>query len=83
MVPGWRYKLGVGIVRILPGALQRRASIAAVRRYRRHKEVEHKNAVPSDPSGSLFLQPVYTALGTKHPNGRDVSPLLPAAGFGR
>jgi uncharacterized protein len=37
VVPGWRYKLGVGVVRILPGALQRYASVAAVRRYRRNK----------------------------------------------
>jgi short-subunit dehydrogenase len=37
VIPGWRYKLLAGLIRIVPAGLLRRVSIAAVRRYRRMK----------------------------------------------
>jgi short-subunit dehydrogenase len=37
VVPGWRYKLMVGLMRVTPGAVQRWSSIRLVRRYRRRK----------------------------------------------
>jgi short-subunit dehydrogenase len=38
VVPGWRYKLLVGLLRAMPNSLLRAGSIAAVRRYRRRKQ---------------------------------------------
>jgi short-subunit dehydrogenase len=38
VVPGWRYKLLVWTLRVLPGALIRRGSIRAAQRYRRPKK---------------------------------------------
>jgi short-subunit dehydrogenase len=37
VVPGWRYKLLLGVVKVLPGSMLRWATIRAVRRYRRKK----------------------------------------------
>lgn len=37
VVPGWRYKLLVAAMQLIPAALMRKVSIAAVRRYRRRK----------------------------------------------
>jgi hypothetical protein len=42
----------------------------------------NEKKVPSDPSVSLFYAPACTAR-TWHPQRGDVSPSLPAAGFGR
>ena len=38
VVPGWRYKLLVGGIKVLPSAVVRWATIRAVRRYRRKKQ---------------------------------------------
>jgi short-subunit dehydrogenase len=38
VVPGWRYKLAIGLLQVFPAGLRRYASIAAVRRYRRQKQ---------------------------------------------
>jgi hypothetical protein len=35
VIPGWRYKLVVAAMKAIPAVWMRRASIAAVRRYRR------------------------------------------------
>jgi short-subunit dehydrogenase len=37
VVPGWRYKLALGLLTLFPAGIRRRASIAAVRRYRKQK----------------------------------------------
>jgi short-subunit dehydrogenase len=37
VVPGWRYKLLVALLRLVPGALICRVSIALAQRYRRKK----------------------------------------------
>jgi short-subunit dehydrogenase len=37
VIPGWRYKLLVRLLKILPGPLLRRASVRASRRYKRPK----------------------------------------------
>src|SRR5215471_6579769 len=37
VIPGWRYKVLAGLIRMVPTGLMRRISIAAVRRYRRAK----------------------------------------------
>jgi len=37
VVPGWRYKLLVGIMRVIPSWLMRSTSIRAVRRYKQPK----------------------------------------------
>jgi short-subunit dehydrogenase len=37
VVPGWRYKLLVGAIRMLPASVLRWATIRAVRRYRQKK----------------------------------------------
>lgn len=37
VIPGWRYRLLVRAMKLIPAALMRRMSIAAVRRYRRRK----------------------------------------------
>jgi short-subunit dehydrogenase len=38
VVPGWRYKLGLGLLGLFPARIRRYASVAAVRRYRRQKQ---------------------------------------------
>jgi short-subunit dehydrogenase len=38
VVPGWRYKLVVAGMKLIPKALLRNISIGAVRRYRRRKQ---------------------------------------------
>jgi short-subunit dehydrogenase len=38
VIPGWRYQLFAGMMKVVPAGLKRRTSIAAVRRYRRRKE---------------------------------------------
>ena len=37
VIPGWRYKMLVAATKLIPAPLMRRASIAAVRRYRKQK----------------------------------------------
>jgi uncharacterized protein len=38
VVPNWRYKLGAGFLRLMPGAAVRQMSAAGVRRYRQRKQ---------------------------------------------
>jgi hypothetical protein len=38
VIPGWRYKLLVGAMKVLPGSLLRWATIRTVRRYRQKKQ---------------------------------------------
>jgi hypothetical protein len=47
VIPGWRYKVLVGVMRVIPVWLQRRAAIMAARRYRRPKKTD----VPAGGSG--------------------------------
>ena len=44
VVPGWRYKLVVGGMRLLPGGLLRKISIRAVQRYRKRKQTPEASA---------------------------------------
>ena len=44
VIPGWRYKLGLGFLGRFPAGIRRYASVAAVRRYRRQKQ----NALPKE-----------------------------------
>jgi hypothetical protein len=37
VIPGWRYRMFVRFVQMMPGGLMRRISAASVRRYRRRK----------------------------------------------
>jgi uncharacterized protein len=37
VIPGWRYKAGVAFMKLVPAALMRSGSVAAVRRYRKRK----------------------------------------------
>ena len=38
VVPGWRYKLLLGLIKVLPASLMRQASVAGVRRFRKRRD---------------------------------------------
>lgn len=40
VIPGWRYKLMMGLLKLVPAPLMRRGSIVAVQRYRKQKQAK-------------------------------------------
>lgn len=48
VIPGWRYKLIVGFLRVMPGALIRFGAVYLVKRYRKRK---HQDSTGGSPGG--------------------------------